>query len=60
LKFRRNNARNIGFSADHVRFALNGRPWRAVIGTAAPEHPAGILKTKFEGIAQIFRQGSIL
>ncbi len=32
----RNNARNVGFSADHGCFAPNGGPWRRVIGTAAP------------------------
>ncbi len=34
LKFRRKNARNVGFLADPVCFAPNGRPWRRVTGTA--------------------------
>ncbi len=35
LKFCRDTARNAGFSADHIRFAPNGRPRRRVIATAA-------------------------
>ncbi len=43
LKFRRNNTRNGGFSADHFCFAPNARPWRRVTGTAAldPESSLG-------------------
>ncbi len=37
LKFGRNNARTVGFLADHVCIAPNGRTWRTVIGTAAPD-----------------------
>ncbi len=31
MKFCRNNARNVGFLADHGRFAPDGRTWRTVI-----------------------------
>ena len=33
----RTNALNVRFLADHACFTPNGRPWRRVIGTAAPD-----------------------
>jgi len=33
LKFRRSNARNVGFSVNHAEFAPSGKPRRTVTGT---------------------------
>ncbi len=37
MKSRRTNAPNVRFSANHVCFTPNGRPWRRVIGTSASD-----------------------
>ena len=37
LIFRRDSGRDADFLGDHARFVPNGRPWRRVIGIAAPD-----------------------